>query len=100
VAVVLAIASAGAAPPAARRAIIGTLVKVDGLTLTLRTVAGTETVTLAPSAKVRIGSKVLTIPELGSQTGARVKVRYTETSGQKEGQSVTVASMKKVTRTT
>jgi hypothetical protein len=100
-AVVLTVASASvAAPREATRAVIGTLQKIEGLTLTLQTPRGTETVTLSPSAEVRVGSRVLGIPDLASHTGARVKVRYIETAGHKEGQSVTVASMKKVPRST
>ena len=71
--------------------ISGTLQKVDGQTLTIKTAKGTEDVTLAPSARIHEGSKTMTAADLNHQTGARVKVRYTEKSGRKQAQSVTVS---------
>jgi hypothetical protein len=89
---VLAAGTAMAVPlHSQRHALIGTLQKVDGQTLTIKTAKGTEDVTLAPSARIREGSKTMTAADLNHQTGARVKVRYTEKSGQKQAQSVTVS---------
>ena len=71
--------------------VAGTLEKVDGQTLTIKTAKGTEDVTLAPSARIHVGSKTMTAADLNHETGARVKVRYTEKSGQKQAQSVAVS---------
>ena len=91
-ALVLAAGTVIAAPLHARgHALVGTLQKVDGQTLTIKTAKGTEDVTLAPSARIHEGSKTMTAADLNHQTGARVKVRYTEKSGQKQAQSVTVS---------
>jgi hypothetical protein len=88
-----------AAPARAKsQSIVGTLQKVDDKTLTVETTKGTETVTLAPSARIHHGSKTLAAADLSGQTGARVKVRYTNANGQKEAQSVTVASAKKTAK--
>ena len=73
------------------KALIGTLQKVDGQTLTIKTTKGTENVTVASSAKIREGSKAMTVADLNRETGARVKVHYTEKSGQKQAQSVTIS---------
>jgi hypothetical protein len=72
-------------------ALVGTLQKVDGQTLTIQTTKGPENVTLASSAKIREGSKTMTVADLSKETGARVKVRYTEKSGKKEAESVMVS---------
>jgi len=89
---VLAAGTVIAAPLHARgHALVGTLQKVDGQTLTIKTAKGTEDVTLAPSARIHVGSKTMTAADLNHQTGARVKVRYTEKSGQKQAQSVAVS---------
>ena len=91
-ALVLAAGTVIAAPLHARgHAVVGTLEKVDGRTLTIKTAKGTEDVTLAPSAKIHVGSKTMTAADLNRETGARVKVRYTEKSGQKQAQSVAVS---------
>ena len=82
------------------RSIVGTLQRVDGQTLTVVTSAGAETVTLSSSATVRVGSRTLTVAELAMRTGSRIKVRYTESGGRKEAQSITVAAVKKGARTT
>ncbi len=100
-AIAIAMTTLAAAAPTHARAhsIIGTLQKVDGQTLTIQTTKGLETVMLAPAATVRSGSKTLSAADLSGQTGSRVKVRYTETSGQKQAQSVAVSSGKKSTQT-
>ena len=89
---VLAAGTVIAAPLHARgHALVGTLQKVDGQTLTIKTAKGTEDVTLAPSARIHVGSKTMTAADLNHETGARVKVRYTEKSGHKQAQSVAVS---------
>jgi hypothetical protein len=50
---------------------------------------------LAPSAKIRSGSKTLAVSDLGAQSGSRVKVTYTEKNGKKEASMVTVSSAAK-----
>jgi len=96
IALIAVIALAGASLSAAAKAksasITGTLQKVDGQTLTIQTAKGAETVMLAPTAKIRQGSKTLTASDLTSDTGARVKVTYTSANGQKQAQMVSVSS--------
>jgi len=90
--VALAGATMTAAPLHSRaHALVGTLQKVDGQTLTIQTANGTENITVSSSAKIREGSKTMTVADLNRETGARVKVRYTEKSGQKQAQSVTIS---------
>jgi hypothetical protein len=96
IAIAVAVTSlAAAAPRAHEHSVVGTLQKVDGQTLTLQTEKGPETLTLAPSAKVTVGSKTATAAELSAQTGSRVKVRYMDKGGQKQADSVTVSTPKK-----
>ena len=90
--VVAAGATITAAPLHSRgHAIVGTLQKVDGQTLTIQTAKGKENVTVSSSAKIREGSKTMTVADLSKEAGARVKIRYTEKGGQKEAESVTVS---------
>jgi ABC-type enterochelin transport system substrate-binding protein len=91
---VMAMATTGLAAQgkAKSASITGTLQKVDGQTLTIQTSKGTETVMLAPTAQIRRGSKTLGATDLSSETGARVKVTYTETNGQKQARMVSVSS--------
>jgi hypothetical protein len=88
-----------AAPRTHAHSLVGTLQKVDGQTLTVQTAKGLETVTLGPSAKVHAGSKTLAASELSAHTGAKVKVHYTDTAGQKQAESVQVSSAKKAAQT-
>jgi hypothetical protein len=93
VAAALIAGTALAAPAKAKTgSIAGTLQKVDGQTLTIQTQKGPETVMLTSSAKIHSGSKTLAASDLASQTGANVKVHYTESNGQKHAESVTVSS--------
>ena len=89
-----------AAQPGGDRAVVGTLQRVEGQTLTLLTSHGTETVVLSPTATVHVGSRTLALSELASRTGSRIKVRYTESGGQKQAQSITVAAVKRAAQTT
>jgi hypothetical protein len=104
VAVVAAVMVTGAILSAAplhtrAHALVGTLQKVDGQTLTIQTSKGTESVTLAPSAKIRVGTKTMTVADLSNETGARVKVHYSEKKGEKQAQSVTVRPANKSAQT-
>jgi hypothetical protein len=92
-------ASAAPVPRLRNHSIIGTLEKVDGSNLTVKTKKGSETVTLASNAVVRQGAKVISASDLSSDTGNRVKVRYTERNGQKAAQSVVVSAAAKTAKT-
>ena len=85
-------ASSIAAAPLHSHAVVGTLQKVDGQTLTVQTDKGVETLTLASGTTVHVGSKTMSTSELPAKTGSRVKVRYTESRGHKQAESVTVSS--------
>lgn len=94
-ALVAALALTGASLSAAAKttaSITGTLLKVDGQTLTIQTTKGSQTVMLAPTAQIRLGSKTLGASDLSTETGARVKVTYTEANGQKQAHMVSVSS--------
>jgi len=56
---------------------------------------------LAPDVTARIqrASKTLAVADLASHTGDRVKVRYMESGGQKQAQSVTLSSAAVVKKT-
>jgi hypothetical protein len=87
-----AAAPAQAKTPAKSQSISGTLEKIDGQNMTVKTAKGTETVMLESTTQIRSGSKTMTAADLASHTGARVKVRFTETGGHKQAQSVTLSS--------
>ena len=72
----------------------GTLDKVDGQNLTVKTAKGSEDVMLATDAKIRRAGKTLATSDLNSATGSRVTVRYKEDSGHKMAESVTLAAAK------
>jgi hypothetical protein len=91
--------SSAAAAPLHPHSVVGTLQKVDGQTITVQTSKGLETLTLVSGTKVHVGSKTLSPSDLPSQTGSRVKVHYSESGGQKQAESVTVASAKHSDRT-
>ena len=99
--VILGTGGAAFAAPAksAAHSLIGTLDKVDGQTLTVKTAKGMETVMLAPTARIHRATKTLTAVDLASHTGDRVKVRYMENGGQKQAQSVTLSSASVVKKT-
>jgi hypothetical protein len=99
---VAALATALAAPAAAApvktektHSVVGTLQKVDGRTLTVKTSKGTETVMLISSSRIQRGAATLEPAALRSYAGIRVKVRYLETNGEKQAQTVTLASATK-----
>ena len=74
---------------------VGTIEKYDANRLTLKTSSGDEQFALASSAKVHNGSKIIKADELGSLTGQRAKVHYTEANGQRTAESVMVSSAHK-----
>ena len=73
----------------------GTLQKVEGQTLTVQTLKGSDTVMLAPTAQIRRAGKILSASDLGRESGSRVTIRYMENNGQKMAQSVTLAAASK-----
>lgn len=93
--VALAVAPASAAGKgkagSRQHSIVGTLQKIEGQTLTVRTSAGSQAVMLSPTAHITQAGKAIQASQLSAETGSRVKVRYTETNGQKQAQMVTVS---------
>ena len=79
-------ASAAAKTKTAKEhSLVGTLQKVDGQTLTVKTSTGAaESVTLTSKAHITKDGKAIQASQLSSDTGAHVKVRYTESNGQKQ----------------
>jgi hypothetical protein len=76
-------------------AIVGTLQKVEGQSITVQTAKGVEAVTLVSNSRIQRGAKTIQVGELSSFAGEKVKVRYVDHNGEKEAQSVTVASAAK-----
>lgn len=76
-------------------AIVGTLQKVEGQSITVQTSKGTEAVTLVSSSRIQRGAKTIQAAELRSFAGEKVKVRYVDHNGEKEAQSITLASAAK-----
>jgi hypothetical protein len=72
--------------------VVGTLDKYDsgGNTIVVNTGKGTETLSLSSSSAVRMGAKTMSAADLSSHTGDRVKVRYSESDGQRTVQSVQI----------
>jgi hypothetical protein len=100
-AVVFASAVALAATPASAAAkststakthhsVAGTLEKVDGQTLTIKTSTKSESVTLGPSTHITEHGKAIQASQLSGATGSHVTVKYTETNGQKQAETVAV----------
>lgn len=75
----------------------GTIEKFDAAsnTLTVKTSTGDENFMLGTSAKLNHGSKAIKAEDLGSLTGDKVKVHYSEASGMKTATSVMVSSATK-----
>ena len=93
-------AQAKAAKPAAAKAvkaqtIRGTLEKVEGQDLTIKTAKGNEEVMFGNDVKIRRDGKTLTTSDLSSATGSRVTIRYKEDNGHKMAESVTLAAAAK-----
>ena len=85
-------ASAGAKSKGAAKshAIAGTLEKVDGQTLTIKTAKQTESVMLGPSTHITEHGKAIQASQLSGTTGSHVSVHYTEANGQKQATTVAV----------
>ena len=73
-------------------ALVGTLQKVEGQSITVQTDKGTEAVTLVSGSRIHRGATTIQAGDLPSYAGQKVKVRYVDHNGEKEAQSVTVAS--------
>ena len=84
-----------ASPREKAHALVGTLRKVEGQSITVQTSKGTEAVTLVSGSRIQRGAKTLQVGELSSFAGEKVKVRYVDHNGEKEVQSVTLASTAK-----
>jgi len=87
-----ALAASSTAATVKGKSAVGTLQKVDGQTLTVQTSKGSETMTLAPAAKIHTHAKALSTADLSSHVGDRVKVHYIEKNGQKQASAVSVSA--------
>ena len=89
---------AAQAKPAVKAAkaetIRGTLEKVNGQDITVKTAKGEEEVMLGSGSKIRRDGKTLAATDLGTATGSQVTVRYKEDNGHKMAESVTLAAAK------
>ena len=87
-----AAAKSTAAPKAKAHSVVGTLDKYDSgaNSIVVNTGKGTETLSLSSTSAVRMGAKTMAAADLSSHTGDRVKVRYSETNGQRAVQSVQI----------
>ena len=72
----------------------GTLQKIDGQDLTIKTATGTEDVMFGNDVKIRRGGKTVSASDLSAATGSRITVRYKEDNGHKMAESVTLAAAK------
>jgi hypothetical protein len=72
----------------AHHSVAGTVEKVDGQTLTIKTSTKSESVMLSPTTHITEHGKAIQASQLS--TGSHVSVKYTETNGQKQAQSVAV----------
>ena len=102
-AVVLALAgtplsAAGKTKAAKEHSLVGTVAKVDGQTLTVKTSTGEQSVTLAPATHITQNGKVIPVSQLSNDAGSHVKVHYTEANGQKQATVVTVTPASKVAK--
>ena len=85
-------AKTAAAPKPKAHSVVGTLDKYDSgaNSIVVNTGKGTETLSLSSTSAVRMGAKTMTAADLSSHTGDRVKVRYSESDGQRTVQSVQI----------
>jgi hypothetical protein len=94
--VALALAATSYAGPAKAKekahAVVGTLQKVDGQTLTVQTAKGAETVMLVSNSRIHRGAESIQPAGLSTYAGERVKIRYVDHNGQKEAESITLAT--------
>ena len=75
-------------------AVVGTLQKVEGRTITVQTPKGAETVLIVSTSWIHRGAETIQPANLPSYAGERVKVRYVDQDGEKQAQTVTLASGK------
>jgi hypothetical protein len=75
-------------------AVVGTLQKVEGQTITIETPKGAEAVLLLPTSRIHRGAETIQPANLPSYAGQRIKVRYVDRNGEKQAQTVTLASGK------
>ena len=87
-------AKAPKAAAAKTMTVSGTLEKVEGQDLTVKTAKGSEEVMFGNDVKIRRAGKALTTSDLTSATGSRVTVRYKEDNGHKMASSVTLSAAK------
>jgi len=83
---------------AKEHALVGTVSKVDGQTLTVKTSTGEQSVMLEPATHITQNGKPIQASQLSNDTGSHVKVRYTEANGQKQAKVVTVSPSTKVAK--
>ena len=92
------VSAAGPTKAAKEQSLVGTVAKVDGQTLTVKTSTGEQSVMLGPTTHITQSGKVIQVSQLSNDTGSHVKVRYTEANGQKEARAVTVSPASKVAK--
>ena len=102
-AVALALATApvgavGKTKAVKEHALVGTVAKVDGQTLTVKTSAGEQSVMLVPATHITQKGKAIQVSQLSNDAGSHVKVRYTEANGQKQARVVTVSPPSKIAK--
>ena len=87
-----AAAKTAAAPKPKAHSVVGTLDKYDSgaNSIVVNTGKGTETLSLSSTSAVRMGAKTMTAADLSSHTGDHIKVRYSESNGQRTVQSVQI----------
>jgi hypothetical protein len=90
--------AAGKSKSTKTHAITGTLEKVDGQTLTIKTSTQSESVMLAPTTHITQHGKAIQPSQLSADTGSHVSVHYTETNGQKQATSVSVTAATKTAK--
>ena len=80
------------APKPKAHSVVGTLDKYDSgaNAIVVNTGKGTETLSLSSTSAVRMGARTMSAADLSSHTGDRVKVRYSESNGQRTVQSVQI----------
>jgi hypothetical protein len=93
-ALVLSLAAPGhaASTKTKAHAVVGILQKVDGQTLIVQTSKGPESVVLTSDSRIHRGPATIDRSTLPTYTGQRVKVRYVDLNGQRQAQTVTLAT--------
>ena len=72
--------------------VVGTLDKYDSgaNTVVINTGKATDTLSLSSTSTIHMGAKTMSAADLSSHTGDRVKVRYSESNGQRTIQSLQI----------